>query len=115
MNNKGTEGERIAAEYMQSKGFELLASNYTSRFGEIDLIVTDCEYIVFVEVKQRSRTDFGTGLEAVTKSKQRKLRTTAMIWLQKNQAEKQPRFDVIEIGKLSKDVPYKINHIENAF
>ena len=116
-NLVGAWGEMIAAEYLQKKRYKLLASQYRSRFGEIDLIVCNKEYIVFVEVKLRKSDKFAEAAEFVDHGKQNRLRTTASFYLSENDTLLQPRFDVIEIyapdGELTKKP--KINHLEDAF
>ena len=93
----GAWGEQLAAEFLRKKRYKLLASGYRSRFGEIDLIVCDRKYLVFVEVKLRKSGQFAKALEYVDRRKQEKLRTTAEIYLSQNPTSLQPRFDVIEI------------------
>jgi len=113
----GRFGEQTAAEYLKKKRYTLVGLNYASRFGEIDLIVQNNKYIVFVEVKLRKSDNFAKAREFVTQSKQEKIIKTASLWLAQNETALQPRFDVIEIyapdGAASKAL--RINHIENAF
>ena len=113
----GRFGEQTAAEYLKKKHYKIVGLNYSCRFGEIDVIAENKKYIVFVEVKLRKSDSFAEAREFVTQSKQEKIIKTASLWLQTNETELQPRFDVIEIyapeGAASKAV--KINHIENAF
>lgn len=116
-NELGTWGETKAAEFLTRKGFRLLERNHHSRYGEIDLIMEDDAYLVFVEVKLRSSARYGTPAEYVTWSKQQKLRNTALLYLQSHPTDKQPRFDVIEIyaPRGTDTHPVPIHHIENAF
>ena len=65
----GYEGENTAREYLVSKGYSVIASNYTVRGGEIDIIVTDGKSLVFVEVKTRKNDAFGRASEAVDSKK----------------------------------------------
>lgn len=119
MNTKltGRWGEQTAADYLKKKKYHIVGMNYSCRFGEVDLIAENREYIVFAEVKLRKSDGFAQAKEFVTRSKQEKIIKTASLWLSQNETYKQPRFDVIEIyapeGTNSKSV--KINHIENAF
>ena len=116
-NLVGAWGETVAAQYLQKKRYKLLASQYRCRFGEIDLIVCNKEYIVFVEVKLRKSDKFAQAAEFVDHAKQNRLRTTASFYLAENDTELQPRFDVIEIyaplGAETKKP--QINHLEDAF
>lgn len=104
-------------EYLKKKHYTLEAAGYRSRFGEIDLIVKDRKFLVFVEVKLRKSGTFAQALEYVDKRKQERLRTTAAIYLSQNPTKLQPRFDVIEIyapnGIQTQDP--KICHLEDAF
>lgn len=113
----GRWGEQSAAEYLKKKKYRIVGLNYSCRFGEIDVIAENREYIVFAEVKLRKDAEFAQAREFVTRSKQEKIIKAASIWLSQNETDKQPRFDVIEIyapeGIRSGSI--KINHIENAF
>ncbi len=112
----GKWGEALAAETYRKKGYKIVAVNYRTRFGEIDIIAENKGFIVFIEVKLRKNSNFGDAAEFVTYSKQKKLRMTAEIWLSENETKKQARFDVVEVyapSGISED--YTINIIENAF
>ena len=116
-NLVGAWGEATAASYLMKKRYKLLASGFRCRYGEIDLIVCNKKYLVFVEVKLRKSDRFAAALEHVDIHKQQRLRTTAELFLSEYHTELQPRFDVIEIyapeGTLtSKPV---IHHMEDAF
>ena len=93
----GRWGEALAAEYLRKKRYVLVACNYRCRFGEVDLIVENRTYVVFVEVKLRKSDRFAAAMEYVDHRKQNRLRTTAQLWLSQHPTGKQPRFDVIEI------------------
>ena len=83
MDNRsiGAKYEEIAMDYLIKKGYIELGKNYYSRYGELDLICKDKEKgeIVFVEVKYRRNSQYGNGLESITRSKQRKLVKTALL------------------------------------
>ena len=111
---QGRRGESAAAEYLKKKKYRIVGLNYCCRFGEIDVIAENRDYIVFVEVKQRKNADFAEAKEFVTAAKQQRVIMTAQLWLQSNPTEKQPRFDVIEVYG-ENGASEKINHIENAF
>lgn len=116
MQSTGHRGELIAAQYLAAKGFAIVQYNYRSQFGEIDLVVRSDEYLVFVEVKLRKSERFGTPAEMVNKTKQRRLRATAGLYLQQNATELQPRFDVVEIiAPRGPEERLSVRHIENAF
>lgn len=116
-NLTGAWGEALAAAYLQKKRYKLLATGFRSRYGEIDLIVSNKKYLVFVEVKLRKSDSFAKALEYVDYRKQNRIRTTASVFLSQNPTELQPRFDVIEIyapeGTATQNPT--INHLEDAF
>jgi putative endonuclease len=116
-NLTGAWGEAVAAEYLRKKRYELVAAGYRCRFGEIDLIVKDRKFLVFVEVKLRKSADFAKALEFVDRRKQDKLRITASMFLSQNPSNLQPRFDVIEIYAPEGPQTRKpqIFHLEDAF
>jgi putative endonuclease len=116
-NLDGPWGEALAAEYLRKKRYTLVAAGFQSRFGEIDLIVKNKQYLVFVEVKLRKSADFAAAREHVDRRKQDKIRVTASIYLSQNPTELQPRFDVIEIyaPQGHETVDPKITHLEDAF
>ena len=110
-------GEHLAAEYLRKKRYRILATGYRSRFGEIDLIVSNRQYLVFVEVKLRKSDKFAQAREFVDFRKQNRIRTTAALYLEQNPTHLQPRFDVIEIYApegLETRKP-TIHHLEDAF
>lgn len=116
-NIVGAWGESLAATYLQKKKYKLLATGFRCRFGEIDLIVADRKYLVFVEVKLRKNDHFASAMEFVDSYKQNRIRTTAEIYLSQNPTDLQPRFDVIEIyapDGLNTQKP-EIHHLEDAF
>ena len=114
---RGKWGEGAALEYLKKKGFSVVTTGFRSRFGEIDLIVKNKEFLVFAEVKTRKDASFAYAREYVGKDKQRKIISTANYWMTTRPTKLQPRFDVIEVyakdGELT-ETP-EINHIENAF
>ena len=119
MNRKelGTWGEDLAAQYLRRRGYRILERNYSCRFGEIDLIAAKGGFVCFVEVKLRKNADFAEAREFVTYAKQRRILTSANLWLAAHEMELQPRFDVVEIyapeGENTRRA--RIQHLENAF
>jgi putative endonuclease len=108
---KGAAYERLAAAFLQKKGYEILKRNYYSPQGEIDLIARDGEYLVFVEVKYRADSRYGHPLETVDTRKQRRIKGAARWYLRENGPKEETacRFDVV--GMLKDE----IIHVENAF
>lgn len=99
MQLKGQQAEQKALEHLASQGLKLITRNYRCRLGEIDLIMNDSTYLVFIEVRARSNTDFGGGLASITYAKRQKIiKTTSHYLLTKKIREQQPiRFDVVSI------------------
>ena len=114
---EGRWGEALALEYYKAQGYTPVGMNWRSRYGELDVIVKNREYIVFVEVKVRKSDKFAEAREFVDQRKQSRLRKTAELWLIQHETALQPRFDVIEIyapdGPETKNP--RLNLIENAF
>lgn len=113
----GAWGESLAAEYLKKKRYKLVAANYACRFGEIDLIMRDGKYLVFVEVKLRKSSQFARAREHVDHFKQTRIRTTAELYLSENPTPLQPRFDVIEVyaPEGMETAKPEIYHLEDAF
>jgi putative endonuclease len=113
----GRWGEALAAEYLRQNGFLIVASGWHSRFGEIDLVAENREFLCFVEVKLRKSAAFGQAGEFVDRRKQEKLRATAELYLVCHPTKRQPRFDVIEIyAPQGMDTAQpNITWLENAF
>ena len=113
----GAWGEVLAADYLRKKHYKIVASGYHSRFGEIDLIAQNRNFLVFVEVKLRKSARFALAREYVDLKKQEKLRLTASMYLSQNPTKLQPRFDVIEIyaPEGTATTAPEIYHLEDAF
>lgn len=101
---KGDDKERLAEDFLQAKGFDLIERNFSCKSGEIDLIMKDPsnknqDYLVFIEVRYRENKEFGGALASITPSKQRKLRRAAEFYLLNNFGNNPPpcRFDAIGI------------------
>jgi uncharacterized protein (TIGR00252 family) len=77
----GVRGERAVAEWYEARGFDVVARNWRSRTGEIDLVVRLGDLVVMCEVKTRSSDRFGAPEEAVTAAKARRIRRVAAEWL----------------------------------
>lgn len=113
----GAWGEALAAEYLRKKHYKIEAAGYHCRFGEIDLIVSDRRFLVFVEVKLRKSGNFARAMEYVDRRKQDRIRVTASMYLSQNPTKLQPRFDVIEIyaPEGTATAHPEIRHMEDAF
>jgi putative endonuclease len=95
----GVAGEAAVACWYESAGYTVLGRNWRCREGELDLVVTRGRTIVFCEVKTRRGAAFGAPFEAVTVSKQRRLRTLALRWLAAHPDRRaaELRFDVASV------------------
>ena len=112
---KGKEGEDIAADWLASRGYTIVARNYRQRFGEVDIIASQDEYLVFIEVKARKSDQYGSPLEAVTYRKQRQLSRIANDYLMRtNGQDTCCRFDVVSVV-LDNDKAPQVEVIVNAF
>ena len=118
----GLFGENAAVEYLTKLGYEIIARNVICNSHEIDIIVRDMRYIVFVEVKTRTvyggRSIYGTPASAVNRTKQASIIKAAGAYLKSNYHRRLPRFDVIEVYVDKNDnglTVNKINHIPRAF
>lgn len=111
---RGNRAEDLALKFLRKAGLKLLQRNFSCRLGEIDLVMSDQEYLVFTEVRYRKREDFGGALESVDSRKQAKLRRTAEFYLQKhNLTDQACRFDILCLsGELSRP---DFNWLQNAF
>jgi len=107
----GIEGENAVAAWYQQRGYQVMVRNWRCREGEVDLILRDGRCYVFCEVKSRTSTAFGAPVEAVTRTKQARLRHLAARWLAQEAPSRLPeiRFDVASVLAGAIDV------IEGAF
>lgn len=121
----GNWGENLAHDYLESKGYAILARNIRTPHGELDLVAyqpatigTACGTVVFVEVRTRSSTTLGTPELSITAVKQDHIRRSAAFYLQTHPEQAQDtnwRIDVIAIRRLDRHTPAEILHFENAF
>ena len=112
--NLGNAGENFAADYLEQRGYKIIAKNFRVSSAEIDIVAEIDGVIVFVEVKTRSDINHGLPIEAVNLRKQKKIIEAASVFLQdENYFDKSCRFDVIEI--YSDGVKFSARQIENAF
>jgi putative endonuclease len=116
-NIVGAWGESVAAQYIRRKGYQVIATGYRCRYGEIDLIAQNRRYLVFIEVKLRKSDRFAQAREFVDTHKQDRLRATASMYLDQFPTELQPRFDVVEVyAPEGTETKYPhIIHLEDAF
>ena len=96
----GPRAEALAAEYLARQGLRIVARNFRTRFGEIDLIAKDGETLVFVEVRMRSSRRFGGALESITAQKRARMIAAARGYLVTIGGEPVCRFDAILMQRL---------------
>lgn len=93
----GNRAELLVETMLRSKGYEILARQYRTRFGEIDLVARDGDEVVFVEVKARKKSLFGYPEESVDYRKRGKILKTAQVYLAKIDPEPNYRFDIVAV------------------
>lgn len=94
----GEAKERLAESFLTAQGLRLIARNHRSRFGEIDLVMREEDVLVFVEVRYRRSTRFGTPAATVDARKQQRLILAARHFLHLHPTQLACRFDVVAIG-----------------
>lgn len=111
----GDRGEETAARYLRRAGYRIVARNFRTRRGEIDLVAERGEWIVFVEVRYREREDYGSAAASVGPRKRRRLVLAASEYLARHGlADRPARFDMIALSP-GGGRGGKITHFENAF
>jgi putative endonuclease len=106
-------GEALAADLCREKGFKVIETNYSTPFGEIDIIAKDKDIFVFIEVKSRAGATYGAPFEAVTRRKREKIKKVAMNYLKRFKTEMPARFDVISVS-IKEGAP-SLEYIQDAF
>lgn len=110
----GRWGEERAAEFLESKGYEILGQNIRTEYGEIDLLARQGAMLVFVEVKARSSQDYGHPEESISIIKQQHMADAAESYLQLHpEIDGEWRVDVVAVRRRENQAP-EILHVENA-
>lgn len=114
-SDKGSRGEDVAVAFLESRGYNVLRTNFRlGRIGEIDIVCTDGRTLVFVEVKMRLTDRYGRPEDAVGMRKRQQLRRVAHAYLHINRVhDMECRFDVIAIE--FRDGQRYVRHWKNAF
>lgn len=110
MNRRGERAETLAADFLHGKGLRIVARNYRSRYGEIDLIAREGTTVVFVEVRSRSSETYGGAAASITAAKREKLLKTARHYLAGVSPLPPCRFDAV----LLSGEPPRIEWVRNA-
>lgn len=108
----GAIAEAVTAQHLQQAGIRIIERNYRCKLGEIDIIGFDREVLVFIEVRQRRRGDYGNGLDSVTRSKQQKvIRAARLYLLERKFFDNHPcRFDIVSVNSAD-----ELDWIKDAF
>ena len=110
---EGRIGEELASKYLEGLGYKIICNNFRCTQGEIDIVASDKNELIFVEVKTRSSIKFGEAKEAVNQKKQKHIVNAVKYYLYKTRQENvNIRIDVIEVYLFGGKV--KINHIKQA-
>ncbi len=112
MNKKqvGKENEELAQKFLENKGYHILDKNFSTRYGEIDIIAKKENILIFIEVRSKSYNHFGKPFETIDKNKIKKILKTAQTYISKENLDNfDIRFDVISIEN------GKLTHIKSAF
>lgn len=111
--NIGKSGEQIAIEYLKSRGYEILASNWQLFHRELDIIAKWNNTLIFIEVKTRKKSSLVNPLNTVTLKKQRNIIEAANLFMNQKKIDMESRFDIITI--VYSEISIEIEHLENAF
>src|SRR5438874_8490738 len=113
---RGARGEKLACRLLRRSGYKILYRNFKGRTGgEIDVVCRDRDTLVFVEVKTRTREDFGRPLEAVNREKRNRIARGGLAWLRLlDDPDILFRFDVVEVV-IGEDAEPRLEILQNAF
>ena len=113
--NLGQAGETVADKFLTAQGFTVKERNYHCPLGEVDMVALKKDVLYFMEVKTRASTNYGWPAEAVTKTKQEKLRKLAQYYLLAHPHSGPITFGVIEVLYDRWQHRYQVNFIADAF
>ena len=113
---RGARGEKLACRFLRRNGYKVLYRNFRGRSGgEIDIVCRDNDTLVFVEVKTRTREDFGRPVAAIDRQKQKRISRGGLAWLRMlDNPDILFRFDVVEVV-IQDDAKPRLELIKNAF
>ncbi|MHB0866953.1 MAG: YraN family protein [Thermoleophilia bacterium] len=117
---RGQAGETLARRHLEAYGYDIIQTNFRTRYGEIDIIARKGELVAFIEVKARRNSRCGEPFEAVGPRKQNQIRRLARMWVAAHQSDSSFRqcvfrFDVIGIMLDDEDGAVQLQHMEDAF
>lgn len=105
--------ENLAREALKKKGYQILESNFSNRFGEIDIIAKDKDILVFVEVKAKKGVDFGLPEEMINQRKLKRVQNMAAFYMKGKSLS--CRIDVVAIILSPADELVRLTHYENVY
>ena len=110
-------GERLSREYLERRGFQILAQNFRQKCGEIDIVAKHEENLIFVEVKTRSFHSMDAALANVSYTKQKRISQTSQIYISLNPeyAKLNVRYDIIVVFYYPEHNDFALRHLEDAF
>lgn len=111
---RGAAAEDAAEAHLRSLGMKVVARNVVTYAGELDLVALDGETLCFVEIKARTRADFGRAIEAVGRRKQERIARAAALFLAKNRSRRPCRFDVVGLDR-GEDGSWSVTYVRDAF
>jgi putative endonuclease len=111
---RGAAAEKAAETYLEKLGYRIVERNLASRLGEIDLVALDGETLCFIEVKARTRAEFGSAIEAVGPRKQARIARGAAMFLAKSRSRRACRFDVLGLDR-EEDGSWRFTLVRDAF
>lgn len=112
--NLGRLGEKIASDYLRKKGYQILEFNFQARYGEIDIVTSEGDTLVFVEVKTRIGDYYGEPADAILPKKMHEVIKTAEFYLLKNKIDPDWRIDVVAISLNTDESVSELEHFENV-
>ena len=112
-NDLGNRGEKIAVEFLSSKGYKILKTNYRYLKHEVDIIAQYQNQLIVIEVKTRSTKDFGNPQDFVKPTQIKSIVTAVDAFIEQQNLDIEVRFDIIAILKVQNK--FEIEHIEDAF
>ncbi len=113
-NELGNQGEQVAADFLREKGLRIIARNWRFKHKEIDIIAYDGDYLVVIEVRTRTSSNWEHPRESITPGKIRFLVQATEEFVMQYKIDNRIRFDVVTCMPLS-DTEWDIDHIEGAF
>lgn len=111
----GKLGEQIAAEYLASKGYRILESNWRFGKAEIDIIAMKAKVLVFIEVKTRTSENYGKPEDFVSEHQQQLITQAASIYMNQIDHQWEVRFDIIGLLVTSEAKLIRLDHLEDAY